>query len=100
MKPDVHPFFHADSNTWSYLVHDPSGDAVAVIDPVLDYDAKAARITTASAQALVGPVSKWMKARMPAIISTAPPIPSHAMVRNGQSLAPPTLPRVANRYAA
>lgn len=53
MKPDVHPFFHADSNTWSYVVRDPAGDAAAVIDPVLDFDAKAARTSTHSAQALV-----------------------------------------------
>ena len=53
MKPDVHPFFHADSNTWSYVVHDPASDGAAVIDPVLDFDAKAARTSTASAQKLV-----------------------------------------------
>ena len=50
MKPDVQPFFHADSNTWTYLVRDPSGNAAAIIDPVLDFDAKAARTSTASAQ--------------------------------------------------
>lgn len=53
MKPDVHPFFHAESNTWSYVVRDPAGDGAAVIDPALDFDAKAARTSTGSAQALV-----------------------------------------------
>lgn len=53
MQPDVHPFFHADSNTWSYVVRDPAGSAAAVIDPVLDFDAKAARTSTRSAQALL-----------------------------------------------
>lgn len=53
MIPDVHPFFHADSNTWTYLVRDPSGPAAAIIDPVLDFDAKAARTSTQSAQQLV-----------------------------------------------
>ena len=53
MHPDVHPFFHADSNTWSYVVRDPAGEAAAVIDPVLDFDAKAARTSTQSAQALL-----------------------------------------------
>jgi len=48
MKPDVQPFFHADSNTWTYLVRDSSGNAAAVIDPVLDFDAKAARTSTQS----------------------------------------------------
>ena len=50
MKPDVQPFFHADSNTWTYLVRDPSSHAAAVIDPVLDFDAKAARTSTSFAQ--------------------------------------------------
>ncbi|MFE0501459.1 MBL fold metallo-hydrolase [Lysobacter soli] len=53
MKPDVQPFFHADSNTWTYLVRDPSGVAAAIIDPVLDFDAKAARTSTTSAQKVV-----------------------------------------------
>ena len=48
MKPDVQPFFHADSNTWTYLVSDPAGTAAAIIDPVLDFDAKAARTSTTS----------------------------------------------------
>ena len=53
MKPQVQPFFHADSNTWSYVVREPDGAAAAVIDAVLDFDAKAARTSTASAQQLV-----------------------------------------------
>ncbi|UTA55328.1 MBL fold metallo-hydrolase [Lysobacter soli] len=53
MKSDIQPFFHADSNTWTYLVRDPSGIAAAIIDPVLDFDAKAARTSTTSAQKVV-----------------------------------------------
>ncbi|HEY5850635.1 MAG TPA: MBL fold metallo-hydrolase [Lysobacter sp.] len=53
MFPHVQPFFHADSNTWSYVVHEPAGPAAAVIDPVLDFDAKAGRTSTASAQQLL-----------------------------------------------
>lgn len=53
MKPDIQPFFHADSNTWTYLVRDPSGVAAAIIDPVLDFDAKAARTSATSAQKVV-----------------------------------------------
>ena len=53
MKPHVQPFFHEASNTWSYVVADPDGRAAAVIDPVLDFDAKSGRIATTSAQALV-----------------------------------------------
>ena len=57
MRPQVDAFFHADSNTWSYVVHAPGNAAAAVIDPVLDFDAAAGRISTASAQALLDHVA-------------------------------------------
>ena len=47
-SPDVHPFFHHDSNTWSYLVVEPTTRGAVVIDPVLDYDPKSGRTGTAS----------------------------------------------------
>jgi glyoxylase-like metal-dependent hydrolase (beta-lactamase superfamily II) len=53
MRAEVAPFFHADSNTWTYVVHAPGGRDAAVIDPVLDFDAKSARTSTVSAQAIV-----------------------------------------------
>ena len=53
MQPRVQPFFHAASNTWSYVVAEPDGPAAAVIDPVLDFDAKSGRIGATAAQALV-----------------------------------------------
>jgi len=53
MRAEVVPFFHADSNTWSYVVHAPGGTDAAVIDPVLDFDAKSARTSTTSAQRIV-----------------------------------------------
>ncbi|HEY5804115.1 MAG TPA: MBL fold metallo-hydrolase [Lysobacter sp.] len=53
MFPHVQPFFHADSNTWSYVAHEPAGPAAVVIDPVLDFDAKAGRTSTTSAQQLL-----------------------------------------------
>ena len=51
--PVVQAFRHADTGTWSYVVHDPAGGAAAIIDPALDFDAKSGRTGTASAQALV-----------------------------------------------
>jgi glyoxylase-like metal-dependent hydrolase (beta-lactamase superfamily II) len=45
--PSVEAFFHADTGTFSYVVHH-AGSAV-VIDPVLDYDAASARTGTTSA---------------------------------------------------
>ena len=55
--PVVVPFFHRDSNTWSYVVRDPASNAAAIIDPVLDFDAKAGRTSTSSAQAIVDHVA-------------------------------------------
>ena len=56
MRPNVQPFFHADSNTWSYVVADPATGAAAVIDPVLDFDPKSGRTSTTSAQVLLDAV--------------------------------------------
>ncbi|TAN01026.1 MAG: MBL fold metallo-hydrolase [Rhodanobacteraceae bacterium] len=47
--PEVESFFHRDTGTWTHVVHD--GEAAAIIDPVLDYDAASARTSTASADA-------------------------------------------------
>jgi glyoxylase-like metal-dependent hydrolase (beta-lactamase superfamily II) len=54
MKPEVTPFFHEDSNTFSYVVAPPGGSAAVIIDPVLDFDYKAARTWTATADRLLG----------------------------------------------
>jgi glyoxylase-like metal-dependent hydrolase (beta-lactamase superfamily II) len=51
--PQVRGFFDAATSTLSYLVVDPATKSAAIIDPVLDYEAKAARTTTASADRLV-----------------------------------------------
>lgn len=58
MKPLVHPLHHAETGTWSYVVADPVTVMAAVIDPVLDYDAKSARTSTTSAQALLDIVER------------------------------------------
>lgn len=51
--PIVHSRHHADTGTWSHVVADPATRLAAIIDPVLDYEAKGARTGTASAQALL-----------------------------------------------
>ena len=56
--PTVQPFFHADSNTWTYLVADPASNAAAIIDPVRDFDPKSGRTGTASAQAVLDAVAR------------------------------------------
>lgn len=53
MSPIVHPLFHADSNTWSYVVADAVTRRAAIVDPVRDFDVKSARTATTSAEALI-----------------------------------------------
>lgn len=47
----IESFFHADTGTWSHVAS--RGRDAVVIDPVLDYDARAGRVSTDSAQALL-----------------------------------------------
>ena len=49
----VHPFHHAVTGTWSYVVADPATRQAAIIDPVLDFDPRAGRISHAFAQQLL-----------------------------------------------
>jgi glyoxylase-like metal-dependent hydrolase (beta-lactamase superfamily II) len=53
MQFHIEPFFDAQSCTYSYLVSDPVTRRCAIIDPVLDYDAAAGRITYSSAGRLI-----------------------------------------------
>lgn len=56
MRPDVQAFFDPATFTASYLVSDPATGVAAIIDPVLDFEPKAARLSTASAEALLDAV--------------------------------------------
>ena len=51
--PTVRAFFDEPTNTVSHVVHDPATRRAAVIDSVLDFDAAAGRIATASADVIV-----------------------------------------------
>src|ERR1700724_1765552 len=53
MGARIIPFFEKVTETFSYLVIDSPAGAVAIIDPVLDYDPPAGRIRTHSADAIV-----------------------------------------------
>lgn len=53
MNPEVTPFFHAATSTWSYVVRDAGGDAAAIIDPALDFDPASGRVWAESACKLV-----------------------------------------------
>lgn len=53
MTPIVHPFFDQATNTITYVVQDPQGQACAVIDSVLDFDYASGRTDTRSADAVI-----------------------------------------------
>jgi glyoxylase-like metal-dependent hydrolase (beta-lactamase superfamily II) len=53
MSPQVQAFFDPATSTVTYLVADPESREAAVIDPVLDYEPRSARISTASADAVL-----------------------------------------------
>ena len=52
MRPDVRPFRHESTGTWSYVVADPGSRRCAIVDPVLDFDPKSGRSSAASAGAI------------------------------------------------
>ncbi len=56
VKPEVAAFFDAATNTISYIVKDPASDGCAVIDPVMDIDYAAGRITHGSADAIIAQI--------------------------------------------
>lgn len=51
--PQVQSFFDEQTATFSYVVFQPGQAECAVIDPVLDYDPKAGRTSTAGADAII-----------------------------------------------
>lgn len=53
MSPQIQAFFDPATWTVSYVVFDEPGGSCAIIDPVLDYEPKSARISTLSADKLV-----------------------------------------------
>jgi glyoxylase-like metal-dependent hydrolase (beta-lactamase superfamily II) len=53
MQAEVQAFFDPATSTASYLVSDPATRIAAIIDPVLDFEPKAARLSTASADQIL-----------------------------------------------
>ncbi|MBV8455858.1 MAG: MBL fold metallo-hydrolase [Acetobacteraceae bacterium] len=58
LRPEVEGFHDKDTGTVTYVVADPSTGRAAIIDPVLDYDPKAARTSTRSADAVIARVKE------------------------------------------
>jgi glyoxylase-like metal-dependent hydrolase (beta-lactamase superfamily II) len=55
-QPDVAAYYDEPTGTVTYLVADPASKRAAIIDPILDYDEKAGRISTQSADALLADI--------------------------------------------
>jgi len=53
LSPQIHAFFDEPTNTVSYLVVDPTTREAVIIDPVLDYDHRSGKASTASADAIL-----------------------------------------------
>ena len=53
IKPEVHAFFDEATNTISYIVKDPTSNACAIVDSVMDIDYAAGRITYDHADELI-----------------------------------------------
>jgi glyoxylase-like metal-dependent hydrolase (beta-lactamase superfamily II) len=51
-EPEVTGFFDPATSTVSYLVTDPTSDRAMVVDPILDFDGKAGRVSTRSVEAI------------------------------------------------
>ncbi|MDD2877015.1 MAG: MBL fold metallo-hydrolase [Acidiphilium sp.] len=58
LKPDVKGFFDEPTNTVSYIVKDPTSNACAVVDSVLEYDPAAGRTSTAFADQIIAYVKE------------------------------------------
>lgn len=56
MKPEIQAFFDEQTFTVTYLVSDPASRRAIIIDPVLDFDPKAARTATHSADRVLAAV--------------------------------------------
>jgi glyoxylase-like metal-dependent hydrolase (beta-lactamase superfamily II) len=50
MNPQVQPFFDTVTSTVTYVVYEKPGSACAIVDPVLDYDARSGRTRTDAAE--------------------------------------------------
>ena len=57
-EPEVTGFFDPATSSISYLIADPATGAAAIIDPVLDFDPKAARTSTTTADRMAQAASR------------------------------------------
>lgn len=58
LKPQVTPFFDEDTNTFSYVVKDPSSPSCAIVDSVLNFDYASGSVSHSGADAIIDYVQK------------------------------------------
>lgn len=58
MKPVVAPFFDKETNTFSYVVKDPSSTSCAIVDSVLDFDYASGSTSYKGADAIIDYIKK------------------------------------------
>ena len=58
IKPTVNPFFDKTTHTFSYVVRDPTSNACAIIDPVLNFDYASGSVSYQSANCIIDFVNK------------------------------------------
>lgn len=58
LNPDVSTFYDKATNTFSYLIKDPSSNSCAVVDPVLDFDYASGNISYEGADTIVDAIRK------------------------------------------
>jgi len=58
IHPEINAFFDAATNTISYIVKDPTSDACAIVDSVMDIDYAAGRITYDHTDNLIATIRK------------------------------------------
>ncbi|UNI24543.1 hypothetical protein JDV02_010279 [Purpureocillium takamizusanense] len=57
-QPRIHDLHDPKTGTWQYVVADSATKVAAIIDPVLDFDAATARVSTSNADSLVALVKE------------------------------------------
>lgn len=66
MRPEVRSFFHPATWTITHVVRDPASESCAIVDPVLDFDPRSGRTSTAAADEIIawvrdnGLVLEWL----------------------------------------
>jgi glyoxylase-like metal-dependent hydrolase (beta-lactamase superfamily II) len=53
VQPSIQPFYDVNTGTMTYVIYEQAGSPCAIVDSVLDYDHKAARTSTDSADAVI-----------------------------------------------